>query len=106
MAIDLIGKVALYYDIPEAVELFMAALKSHKKNLILAAAEFYEYYRRGRNISLTPEMVEQLDDIISKAKDRTVAVTALNLQVETGLISELEALSRIDDWKERNLDRL
>jgi len=106
MAMDLIGRVAVYYDIPEAIELCMAALKSNKKTLVLAVAEFYENYRRGRNISLTPEMVERLDDIISKTKDRSVAVTALNLQVEAGLISELEALSRIDDWKERNLDRL
>jgi hypothetical protein len=77
--------------VPEAVELCVAALKSNKKTLVLAAAEFYENYRRGRNISLTPEMVERLDEIISKTKDRSVAVTALNLQVEAGLISELAA---------------
>lgn len=106
LAMDLVGRVAVYYDIPQAVDLCLAALRSNKKTLVLAAVEFYENYRRGRNVSLTPEMVERLDDIIRKTKDRSVAVTALNLQVEDGLISELEALSRIDDWKERNLDRL
>lgn len=92
------------YDIPEAIDLCMAAFQSNKKTLVLAAAEFYENYRRGRNISLTPEMVEQLDDITRKTKDRSVAVTVLNLQVEEGLISEFEALYRIDEWKERNPD--
>jgi len=106
LAMDLIGRVADYYDIPEAIDLCLTALQSNKKTLVLAAAEFYQNYRRGRDMSLTPEMVERLDDIISKTKDRSVAVTALSLQVEAGLISELEALSRIDDWKERNLDRL
>lgn len=105
LAMHLIGRVAAYYDIPEAIDLCMAAFQSNKKTLVLAAAEFCENYRRGRNISLTPEMVERLDDIIRKTKDRSVAVTALNLQVEEGLISEFEALSRIDDWKERNPDR-
>lgn len=105
LAMDLIRRVAAYYDIPEAIDLCMAAFQSNKKTLVLAAVEFYENYRRGRNISLPPEMVERLDDIIRKTKDRSVAVTALNLQVEAGLISEFEALSRIDDWKERNRDR-
>lgn len=105
LAMDLIGRVAVYYDIPGAIDLCMAAFQSNKKTLVLAAAEFYENYRHGRNISLPPEMVERLDDIIRKTKDRSVAVTALNLQVEDGLISEFEALSRIDDWKEMNSDR-
>jgi len=105
LAMDLIGRVAVYYDIPGAIDLCMAAFQSNKKTLVLAAAEFYENYRHGRNISLPPEMVERLDDIIRKTKDRSVAVTALNLQVEDGLISEVEALSRIDDWKEMNSDR-
>jgi hypothetical protein len=106
LAMDLIGRVGSYYDVPEAIELCTAALQSNKKTLVLAAVELYENYRRGRNLSLTPEMVHRLDDVISKTKDRSVAVTALNLQVETGLISELEALSRIDEWKERNLERI
>jgi len=106
LAMDLIGRVAAYYDIPEAIELCMAAFQSNKLTLVLAAADLFENYSRGRDISLPPKMVELLDSIIRKTKDRSVAVTALNLEVEAGLISEFEALSRIDDWKERNRDRL
>ena len=105
LAMDLIGRVAAYYDIPEAIELCMAAFQSNKRTLVLAAAELFENYSRRRDISLPPEMVERLDDIIRKTKDRSIAVAGLNLQVEAGLISEFEALSRIDDWKERNRDR-
>jgi hypothetical protein len=36
-----------------------------------------------------------------KTKNRTVATGALNLQVITGHISEFEALSRIEEWKEK-----
>lgn len=106
LAMNLIGRVAMYYDVPEVIELCMAALQSNKKTLVLAAAELYENYRRGRNLSLTPEMVQRLDDVISKTKDRSVAVTALSLQVEAGLICEFEALSRIDEWKDRNYHRI
>ncbi|MEA3548802.1 MAG: hypothetical protein U9R66_14210 [Thermodesulfobacteriota bacterium] len=102
LALELIGKVAVYYDIPEAYELCTAALQSKKKSLVLAALEFYEIHWHGQDRSLSPELITQLNEIISKTKDRSVAVTALNLQVEAGVASELEALSRIDDWKERN----
>lgn len=105
LALDLIGRVAVYYDIPEAIELCTAALQSKKKTLVLAALEFYEINLHGQDRSLVPEIISQLDEIVSKTKDRSVAVTALNLQVEAGVVSELEALSRIDDWKERNLGR-
>jgi len=37
-----------------------------------------------------------------QTKDRSVAVGALDLLVKTGNISEFEALSRIDEWKEKN----
>ncbi len=105
LALGLIQRVAEYYDIPEAIELCMAGLLSNKAAFVFAAAEFYQTCMGNRGISIPPERVKRLDAIIDKTKDRSVAVTLLNLQIESGLISELEALSRIDDWKERNLER-
>jgi len=90
------------YEIPEAFELCLMALKSKKKQLIFAAIDFYEHYVCADDIELSQEVIEILDKIITQTKDRSVAVSALNFQVEAGLISEFEALSRIDEWKEKN----
>jgi hypothetical protein len=38
-------------------------------------------------------------------RSRSIAFGALNFLVETGAISEFQALDRIDEWKERNEPR-
>ena len=101
LALDIIGRIDAGYDIPEVMKLCFAALQSNKKTLIFAAAELLES-RCARNLPLEPEIIKCLDRIISKTKDRSVAVTALNVQVEASVIDEFEALSRIDDWREEN----
>jgi hypothetical protein len=99
LALDVIGRLDAGYDIPEVMELCIAALQSNKKALIFAAAEFLEI-RCARDLPLEPEIIECLDRIICKTRDRWVAVTALNVQVKADIIDEFEALARIDDWRE------
>jgi len=106
LAMDIIGRIDAGYDVPDVMELCMTALQSNKKTLVFAAAELLENHRNLRNLPLGPEIIKCLDKIVSKTKDRSVAVTALNIQVEAGVINELEALSQIDDWKEKNSDSL
>jgi hypothetical protein len=101
LALNVIGSLDAGYDIPEVMELCITALQSNKKALIFAAAELLEI-RCARDLPLEPEIIECLDRIISKTRDRSVAVTALNVQVEASVIDEFEALSRIDDWREEN----
>jgi hypothetical protein len=102
LALDILGNICNYYNVSEAFELCLLSLKSKKKTLILAALEFQENYCRNREVSLRSEIIEILDRIIIQTKDRSVAVGALDLLVKTGNISEFEALSRIDEWKEKN----
>ena len=70
--------------------------------MILSGLEFIENYIRNRGIPLSPEIVKILDNLIAQTKDHSVAVGALNIQVETGQIDEFIALSRIAEWKEEN----
>jgi len=100
--LEIIGKIALYYDVPDFIELCMDALKSKNKVLIIAAIEIFENYAYKRECSLPQAMIAQLDEIIESTKDRGVALSALSIQVNTGLIDEYEAVFRIDDWKDRN----
>lgn len=98
----ILGNICNYYNVPEALELCLLSLKSKKKTLILAALEFQENYCRNREVPLRSEIIDILDRIIIQTKDYSVAVGALDLLVKTGNISEIEALSRIDEWKEKN----
>jgi hypothetical protein len=100
--LELLERVEAYYDVPEYMALIISALASAKKSLVLTAVESYERYLRKRDVSLAPEVLVLLEDIVQKTKDRSIAVAALHLQVASGGISEMGALSEIDDWKERN----
>jgi hypothetical protein len=48
------------------------------------------------------ELVEALLGVAERTRSRSIAVGALNFLVETGAISEFQALDRMDAWKERN----
>lgn len=102
LSLKVLGNISNYYDIPEALELCLLSLKSKKKTLILAALEFQENYTRNREIPLSSKVSRILDKILLQTKDRSVAVSALDVQIKAGNIREFEALSRIDEWKEKN----
>jgi hypothetical protein len=103
LALEMLMPLAKRYDIPKIFELCLIALKSKKRGLILSGIEFLETYGNDQNAPLNPDVIELLDKIILETKDRTVAVSALNIQVQKGHISEFEAMMRIDEWKERYL---
>ena len=102
LALEILGNISNYYDVPEALDLCTLSLKSRRKTLILAALEFQQTYMRNRGASLNPELIEILDKIILQTKDRSVAVGSLDIQVKSGNVTEFEALARIDEWKEKN----
>ena len=102
LSLNILSTLSNYYNLPKSLDLCLFALKSKKKDLIFAALEFQENYIRKRETYLSSNIIKLLDKIILQTKDRSVAVGALNIQVTTGQIDEFEALSRIDEWKEKN----
>lgn len=101
-ALGLISRLLNYYEIPNKFDLFIVALQSSKDKLIIEALnELHYHYENFPDKDLSEEIINELNKIILKTKNRTVATGLLNLQVITGHISELEALSEIDDWKEK-----
>lgn len=103
LALEMLMPLAKQYDIPKIFELLLIALKSKKRGLILSGIEFLETYGNDRDAPLNSDVIELLNKIILETRDRSVAVSALNVQVQKGHISEFEALSRLDDWKEKYL---
>lgn len=103
LALDILTRLSMYYEIPDAHDLCLISLKSNRKDLILAAIEFLDIQDKSTEEGLDPEVIDLLNAIIQKTKDRSVAVSAMDLQVKTGHITEFGALSKIDDWKEKHL---
>lgn len=102
LALGIISRLLIRYDFPNKFDLFMEAIKSSKDKVIIEALnELHYYYEYFPKKHLPSAMITELDRIILKTKNKSVATRALNLQVITGNISEVEALSRIDDWKEK-----
>ena len=100
--LGIISKLLNYYTFSNKFELFIKALQSSKDRLIVEALEeLHYYYENFPEEQLSEDIRIELDKIILKTKNRTIATGALNLQVITNCISEFDALSRIDDWKEK-----
>ena len=101
-ALGMLSRLLNYYEFPNKFDLFINALQSSKDKLIIEAInELHYYYENFPEKDLSQEIIRELNKIILKTRSRTVATGLLNLQVITGHISEFEALSEIDDWKEK-----
>lgn len=102
LAFELMANASAVIEPPdEFFDDLKKALNKARDQEVIGAILFCEkYYAR---IGDVPEDVMQLlFGVVEKTKSRGIASGALNTLVESGDISEFEALDRIDDWKERN----
>jgi hypothetical protein len=90
-------------ELPESVfDEVRRILESARGNTVRGALEFCETYYGLQPDGVPDAMETVLLQMVEKTKSRSNAVGALNVLVECGNISELEALHCIDAWKERN----
>lgn len=101
LALELLGVIGNSYDVPDALDVIKEAIGSGKDIVASAGMDFYLRYLTNRSAKPTADMLSLLDQVVAKTNSRSTAVGALDLQVKTGVIGELEALSRIDEWKEK-----
>lgn len=101
-AIDLLGNIAAFYEIEEFVEICKNSLKEKSKQLFYDTIESLKEYYEQRDQFPDDEIIKILDKRFSKAKNRTEATGCLVFQVDTGVIDEFEALSRLGEWKRKN----
>ncbi len=101
-ALELLGEASFIFDMPEEVLAFVCqALKTGRRPSVHGAILFCDSYYKARDISV-PEDVEALLLAFAKRTDsHGLAVGALDVLVQAGNVDELDALDRMDDWKER-----
>lgn len=102
LAFEILGGVAVAVDLPEVVGLARQALKKAQSVEARQAATFLQGYFTERDLSPDDDLIDELLSLAETTNSRSTAFNALNTLVETGIISELEALSRLDDWKDKH----
>jgi hypothetical protein len=102
LAFDILAEVGRWVDLPEAVSLARRALRKAQSVEARQAAEFLQRYFAARDLSPDEATTEQLLALAEQTDSRSTAFGALNALVETGKISEFQALDRLDDWKSRH----
>ena len=63
------------------------------------AADFLKQYFTERDFLMDDTIIDELLSLAATTDSRSTVFGALDALVETGAISEYEAMSRMDDWK-------
>jgi len=92
-------------EVPEAVRIARSIVRSGDGKDFHGAIEFLLERFQDRDEAPDDDLVESLLGVAERTRSRSIAFGALNLLVETGAISEFQALDRMDEWKERNETR-
>lgn len=100
-ALEILQSVSDYFDTPEFMELCTKSIKSKSKNEFLAATESLKMYCAENEDALTKDIINTVEKRVNKTKDRVELISGLTLLVDTGVISEFEALDKRDKWRER-----
>ena len=83
--------------------LALGALKRDRRLEARGAIAFLEEYFKAREGAPVPDGIEQrLLNFAEHTDNRSNATGALNVLVEARAISELHALSVVDEWKDRH----
>jgi hypothetical protein len=102
LSLNLLMELLYYFISSKSIELAKRSLKNKGRAELHAAFEFLKHFYVSRERDIEDDVYEQLIKISEKTKKRDIAAGALDLLVETDTISELEALDRMSEWKEKN----
>ena len=101
-AIQILGSLACYFDTTEFLEVAKKALKNKSKVQFIQVTDSLQKYFKSVGKEPDEEIIKIIDKRCGKAKTKNELMAGLQFLVETNVISELEALSRLDEWKEKN----
>lgn len=102
-ALQILESLAYYFEVPEFMECCSKSIRSKSKNEFLDCVECLQDYCKESGEVPGEEIIKIIDKRIEKTKHRVEATSGLNFKVEIGLIDEFEALSILDNWKDRNI---
>ena len=101
-AIKTLSRLACHFDVPDFLEIAKKALKNKSKVQYIQVTNSLQEYFKSVKKEPDEEIIEIIEKRCGKAKTRTELMAGLQFLVETHVISEFGALSRLDEWKEKN----
>ena len=100
---EILGIAGRLFDLPEALDMARQALRRSRSQTVRGAIMFLEDYFKARaGMDVPADIHTALLTVAETTDSRSTATGALNVLVETGEISDLQALDRLDDWKDRH----
>jgi len=100
---EILGIAGHLFDLPEALDMARQALRRSRSQTVCGAIIFLEDYFKARvGMEVPHDIHAALLTVTETTDSRSTATGALNVLVETGEISDLEALDRLDDWKDKH----
>ena len=99
LAYEILGHVGRMADLPEVVNMARQSLKKANSIESRQAADFLKQYFTERDFLMDDTIIDELLSLAATTDSRSTVIGALDALVETGAISEYEAMSRMDDWK-------
>lgn len=105
LSLNLLMELLYYFESSKSMELAKRSLKNKGSAVLNAAFEFLRNFYVSRDRDIEDDLVEQLIKISETTKKRSIAIGALSVLVDTGMISEMHAVEMMSDWKEKNYYR-
>jgi hypothetical protein len=103
LAFEILGAVGWTFDLPEALDLARQALRRNRSQEAGGAILFLEEYFAAReDIQVPDDIHAALLAAAENTDSRSTATGALNVLVESGEVTDLDALDRLDDWKDKH----
>lgn len=103
LALSILGLASRLCDSTDVLAIVRQALRRNRSQEVRGAINFLENYFAAREeLPLPDDIADGLLAVAEKTKSRSTAVGALNVLVETRVISEWEASDRMSEWKEKH----
>jgi len=97
---EILGIAGRLFDLPEALDMARQALRRSRSQTVRGAIIFLEDYFKAREDMEVPDDIHTALSVAETTDSRSTATGALNVLV--GEISDMEALDRLDDWKDKH----
>ena len=105
IAFEILAEAVRVVDLPEVVALARKSLAKANSPTVYGALMFLQAYYVRDGWSLDDEVIEELEALSERTHARTIASSALNVLIEARVITDMDALGRMDEWKEKRWGR-
>lgn len=103
-AFTILGAVGPVGDSTEVIALATLALEKGGRNEALAALEFFGAWLNITDKEPDDALIDSVWRMIDRAESDTGVIAGLDTLVQWGVIGEFEAMTHLDDWREKHGD--